>query len=77
MQKDRLKHLAHKIDALVKKDEEYLQRTHEMLRRGFVDEVRALVREGWENWPPMQSVGYREVLQFWCGRLEGLQFFYP
>lgn len=40
------------------------KRTEDMLRRGFLTEVRDLVRDGWENWPPMQSVGYREVLQF-------------
>ena len=44
-------------------------RTQLMLNTGFVKEVEKLVEEGWTEWPPMQSVGYKEVLSFLRGEL--------
>ena len=44
-------------------------RTQMMLNTGFVKEVEKLVNEGWAEWPPMQSVGYKEVLSFLRGEL--------
>ncbi len=40
------------------------KRTDEMLRRGLVEEVASLMERGLGQWPPMQSVGYREVQDF-------------
>jgi hypothetical protein len=47
LQKDRLKRLALSIDALAKKDEEYLRRTHEMLalRRKAAGQLHAVCAE--------------------------------
>jgi tRNA dimethylallyltransferase len=44
-------------------------RTEEMLKAGFVDEVRELVSSGFSGRPPLQSVGYKEVLQFLNGEI--------
>lgn len=44
-------------------------RTRQMLEDGFVEEVRQLVNEGWGEWPPMLSVGYRECQQFLRGEI--------
>lgn len=40
------------------------QRTDNMIREGIVEEVRGVVERGFEKWAPLQSVGYRETLQF-------------
>jgi len=44
-------------------------RVDAMLAAGWLDEVELLVREGWSDWAPLQSVGYRECLQFLNGEL--------
>jgi tRNA dimethylallyltransferase len=44
-------------------------RTEEMLRAGFVDEVRDLLARGFGDRPALQSVGYKEVLQFLKGEI--------
>lgn len=46
-------------------------RTRKMLDEGLLNEVRALVDEGWSSWPPLQSVGYKECLDHLSGRLPG------
>jgi tRNA dimethylallyltransferase len=38
------------------------QRTEQMLKLGFMVEVEKLLDEGWGEWPPMQSVGYKECV---------------
>ena len=38
------------------------KRTQKMLAAGLVEEVRALLDEGLEDWAPLSSVGYREVI---------------
>jgi tRNA dimethylallyltransferase len=40
-----------------------------MLQQGFLEEVRGLLEDGWESWPPLQSVGYKECVQFLKGEL--------
>lgn len=40
------------------------KRTQSMMERGFIDEVKSLLDEGLEDWWPLQSVGYKEVVQF-------------
>jgi tRNA dimethylallyltransferase len=45
------------------------QRTGEMLKAGLLDEVRALVLEGFSEWPALQSVGYREALTYLKGEI--------
>lgn len=37
------------------------KRAQEMLDNGFIEEVEALRAKGFKDWPPMQSVGYKEV----------------
>lgn len=44
-------------------------RTEAMLRMGFLDEVRGLLADGLEAWPPLQSVGYKECVQFLKGEI--------
>ncbi len=44
-------------------------RTDQMLKMGFLKEVEKLVAEGWSEWPPMQSVGYKECLSVIRGEL--------
>jgi tRNA dimethylallyltransferase len=46
------------------------QRVRRMLKDGLVEEVRGLLREGLSAWPPLQSVGYREVILFLEGKLQ-------
>lgn len=45
------------------------QRTEQMLKQGLIEEVEALLRQGREEWPPLSSVGYFEVLQFLKGKI--------
>ena len=40
------------------------RRTDEMFDRGLIEEVASLVNRGLGDWPPLQSVGYREVQGF-------------
>lgn len=44
-------------------------RTAKMLSAGLVDEARELLAEGWEDWPPLKSVGYKECLLFLGGEI--------
>lgn len=39
-------------------------RSQKMLNDGLIDEVQALLDEGWGSWGPLSSVGYREVCEF-------------
>lgn len=47
---------------------EYLERvrtrTEKMIREGIVEEVRYFCDRGFQSWAPLQSVGYREAMQF-------------
>ncbi len=40
------------------------QRTQKMIELGFVEEVQSLVNQGLQDWAPLNSVGYKEVIQF-------------
>lgn len=40
------------------------QRTKKMLAAGLIDETHMLVNKGLENWAPLKSVGYKEVVQY-------------
>lgn len=44
-------------------------RTLAMLKAGFIDEVRDLDQRGFGLRPPVQSVGYKEILQFLRGEI--------
>jgi tRNA dimethylallyltransferase len=44
-------------------------RTAEMLKNGFIEEVKLLRDKGLSKWAPMLSVGYKEVQQFLDGEL--------
>lgn len=44
-------------------------RTKKMLQAGFIDEVKALIDEGYADWAPMNSVGYSEIKEFLSGRI--------
>ncbi|MCB0422597.1 MAG: tRNA (adenosine(37)-N6)-dimethylallyltransferase MiaA [Bdellovibrionales bacterium] len=39
-------------------------RLHKMLENGFQEEVEALLKKGLSLWPPLESVGYKEMVQF-------------
>ncbi|MCB0364361.1 MAG: tRNA (adenosine(37)-N6)-dimethylallyltransferase MiaA [Bdellovibrionaceae bacterium] len=43
------------------------QRTHAMIDQGLIEEVKAMVGEGWGNWSPMLSVGYKETQAYLRG----------
>lgn len=45
------------------------ERTARMLSDGLIQEVESLVRDGLEGWAPLQSVGYKECLQFLRGEV--------
>jgi len=45
------------------------ERTSQMLRSGLIEEVRQLLDDGLESWPPLKSVGYAEVVQMLEGKL--------
>jgi tRNA dimethylallyltransferase len=45
------------------------RRVKDMFAQGFLDEVRALVEEGYADWPPLQSVGYKECLRYLRGEI--------
>ena len=42
-------------------------RTEKMIGAGLLDEVRSLLDEGFANWAPLNSVGYREAKDFILG----------
>ena len=44
-------------------------RARRMLESGLIDEVRALIRDGHGDWPPLQSVGYRETVAYLKGEI--------
>lgn len=44
-------------------------RAEKMIAAGFIDEVRTLVEEGYKQWTPMSSVGYKEVIAYLDGQL--------
>lgn len=44
-------------------------RTQEMLDSGLVEEVQSLVEKGLAKWAPLQSVGYKETLDYLEGRI--------
>ena len=41
-----------------------------MLANGWIDEVEKLRSDGYGDWPPMKSVGYKEVQLFLDGEIE-------
>lgn len=44
-------------------------RTEKMLAAGLIEEVKVVLDEGWAQWSPLQSVGYREVLDYLTGKI--------
>jgi tRNA dimethylallyltransferase len=51
-------------------------RLQQMFAQGFVDEVKALIKRGYNaETPALQAVGYREVVQFLEGRLSEAEMF--
>ncbi len=44
-------------------------RVEQMLAAGFLQEVRDLHAEGFSDWPPLQSVGYKECLMHLRGEI--------
>lgn len=45
------------------------KRAKQMLEAGLIDEVKSLVEKGFKDWPLLQSVGYKQVLQYLNGEL--------
>tara|TARA_B100001248_G_scaffold262195_1_gene256639 strand:+ start:1669 stop:2562 length:894 start_codon:yes stop_codon:yes gene_type:complete len=45
------------------------QRTEKMLAEGLIEETRSLIDLGFEEWPALNSVGYREVKEYLRGEL--------
>ncbi len=60
--------IAFKADK-VKWRDRVTQRTRKMLSLGFVDEVKSLLDLGLEEWPPLKSVGYKEIGLFLKGEI--------
>ena len=46
------------------------KRTSEMLKNGLLDEVRTLIKKGYQNTKALRSVGYAECVQCLSGELE-------
>lgn len=44
-------------------------RTRQMFEQGFLEEVKGLVARGWGARPALQSVGYKEVVQYLSGQI--------
>lgn len=40
------------------------RRTEEMLRSGWLEEVRGLMEEGYGHWEPLRSVGYKQCVEY-------------
>lgn len=56
-----------KLGVLVGRDElrgRVERRTRKMIESGLLGEVEGLVARGFADWEPLQSVGYRETLEF-------------
>lgn len=50
------------------------ERTQQMIDQGLLDEVQSLIRQGFKiSSKPLQSVGYKEVIQFLDGEFESLE----
>ena len=45
------------------------KRTEKMIQQGLIEEVACLVQKGFEDWKPLQSVGYKEGLLYIKGQL--------
>jgi len=45
-------------------------RTESMLKEGLIEEVEGLSKRGFEDWSPLNSVGYKEVKAFLSGKLK-------
>jgi tRNA dimethylallyltransferase len=50
-----------------------LQRTQFMLDNGLISEVEALLAKGFRSWAPLQSVGYRETIDYLDGKIKTKQ----
>ncbi len=46
------------------------KRTDQMLQKGLLEEVKSLIAKGLQAWAPLQSVGYKECLEFLAGELK-------
>lgn len=44
-------------------------RTEQMLKAGLLHEVKSLIARGYQDWSPLQSVGYKECLEFLNGEI--------
>ncbi len=45
-------------------------RTNQMLQAGLIEEVEALLKKGLRDWPVLQSVGYKQVIELLEGRMK-------
>ena len=46
------------------------QRTHKILREGLIEEIESLLKRGLKNWPPLNSVGYKEGRLYLEGKIK-------
>lgn len=53
--------------------ERLLFRSQKMLEDGLVGEVEELCRQGWSQWAPMRSVGYKETLDYLTGKIKTIE----
>ncbi len=44
-------------------------RTQKMLKNGWVEEVKLLLKEGYKDWSPLKAIGYREVVEYLEGTI--------
>jgi tRNA dimethylallyltransferase len=47
-------------------------RTHQMIQKGLISEVRPFYEKGITNWAPLKSVGYKETVQFLKGEIKSI-----
>ena len=47
-----------------------LQRTKNMIQAGLIDEVKNLVKQGHKDCKPLQSIGYKETIDYLDGKIE-------
>lgn len=50
-------------------EQQIAQRTDMQLKAGWLEEVEELLKEGYADWPPLKSVGYRECVQALRGEI--------
>ena len=48
-------------------------RAEQMIKNGLIEEVEDLIKKGYQNWKPLQSVGYKEAMQYCKNQIDKQQ----